>query len=285
MTTARPTVSAVALRLRSILGSSQFTTEGARRAALRRAVHETAAGLKQEEITGLIDELRGRFPDRMFEAADKADALEKRAARLEGELTHLRQEHEKLLRRASTQETALNKLVQMTKSSHTSAERVDPDALTPLLEAVALLLCFAEDQESTAGTVEETLSYRRSGPAATPQPLPELFARLGRGEATSSADLAEIDRRLRRLRLLPGALLAGAQQSWKAGTREVLEHLDPKAAEAVVPTKVPGLREAALIKEVRHRFDEFWGQFEKNIVHYYRGKLERIYSEKMEDRT
>jgi hypothetical protein len=277
--------------------------------------------LKREEIAVFAAELSGRFPDRMSEALDKATRLEREVAQLQAEAGRLRTERETLDQRVRAQDIALGRLLQVVLGSPAGkpggtpgaptpkptpvpgtvggsivepsafpegTPLPDPAALEPLIRAVGLLLRFAEDQESTAATVEDTLGVRKAGggDAAGPLPLslPEILARLGRGEPNAERDLVEVERRLRRLRLLPGALLAGAQQSWKGGTREVLEHLDPKAAEESVQSKMPGLREAAVVKEVRRRFDEFWGQFEKNIAHYYRGKLERIYTEKMEDR-
>lgn len=320
---AATSVSAASLRLRSVLASTDFPTEAARKAALRRVLHESAAGMRKEEVTDFIEGLRGRFPDRVFETAGKAEALEKRAAQLQEELRLTRVAQRRLEEKVAGQDLLLTRLLSAAgkpgggkaasgapqagssgagssgagsqgigssgiRSSGIGSSGIgpggadDPAALVPFIEATVLLLRFAQDQEATAHTVDETLARARA--ASAEGDLAGLFARLSRGEPTASRDLAQVERTLRHLQLLPGALLAGAQQSWKAGTREVLENLDPKSAEATVPTKMPGLREAAVLKEVRRRFEEFWGQFDKNVAHFYRGKLERIYTEKMEDR-
>ena len=78
--------------------------------------------------------------------------------------------------------------------------------------------------------------------------------------------------------------MAGSQQSWRGGTRGLLEYLDPKAVEQEIPRKIPGLREAAVLKEVRRRYEQLWDELDKNIAHYYRGTFETVYSEKMEAR-
>ena len=80
------------------------------------------------------------------------------------------------------------------------------------------------------------------------------------------------------------ALLAGLAQSWKAGTQGVLEDLDPRKIEAEMPKRLPGLREAAVLKEQRRRYEQFWEDLDKNVEHYYRDVFRRIYVEKMEGR-
>ena len=128
--------------------------------------------------------------------------------------------------------------------------------------------------------VEETLGWGARDRGAS---LAELFQGLVRHGGSAETDLAKLRHRLRALRLMPAALLAGAQQSWRSGTQEVLDALDPKAIEQSVRTRIPVLRDAAAFKELRRQHEQFWGQLEKNLDHYYRTKFERIYAEKMED--
>ena len=78
--------------------------------------------------------------------------------------------------------------------------------------------------------------------------------------------------------------MAGVQQSWRSGTTSVLEYLEPGACEKAVPAKLPGLRDVAILREVKRRFEEFWGDMDRNVTHYYRGTFEKVYAEKMEER-
>ncbi len=78
--------------------------------------------------------------------------------------------------------------------------------------------------------------------------------------------------------------MAGVQQSWRGGTTSVLEYLEPGACEKAVEAKFPGLRDVAVLREVKRRFEEFWGDMDRNVTHYYRGTFERVYAEKMEER-
>lgn len=290
----RLTAAGVSRRMREILSGGEYRTEGHRKAALRRVLHQAAAGMDAAGLAAFVGEVKARFPDRVFEADARARQLEGRQAALEAELAALRTEREALDKRARAAEKLLGRLYEALDAALPGAPAGvvggsvaqlpgDPEALARFAGALSRIISFAIDQESTAASVEETLGRTRSGSGR--EALPALVKRLTAGGGKPGEDQAELERRLRRMRLLPAALLAGAQQSWKGGTRGILEYLDPKAAEAEIPARLPGLREAAVLKEVRRRYEQFWDELDKNIAHFYRGTFEKVYSEKMEGRA
>lgn len=291
--TGAPSSAEVARRMRAMLDATDFRTEGHRKAALRRLLHENAAGMDEAALAAFLDEVRGRFPDRIFEATSRVRQLERRLEAVETEARELREEAARLRDRSLSGEGLLARIYKPVGeagdraggvvSGSVNAPPTDPEAQARFAEVVSALILFALDQDATANTVEESIG--RGQAAGRDVTLAELARRIARGEGRVSEDTAELDRRLRRMRLMPAALLAGIQQSWKGGTRGVLEYLDPKAAEAEVPKRLPGLREAAVLKEVRRRYEEFWDELDKNITHYYRGTFEKVYSEKMEGRS
>ncbi len=58
-------------------------------------------------------------------------------------------------------------------------------------------------------------------------------------------------------------------------------YIDPKATK----TSILGVPNYPMIlKEVEQRFAQFWEQFDRNIEHYYRGRFDRAYRDKMEDK-
>jgi hypothetical protein len=287
-----PSTSDVARMMRATLASTEFRTEGHRKAALRRLLHESVAGLDAKGLFRFVEDLKSRFPDRIFEAISKVRHLETRLHAVEAETVALRAEVETLRARARSGEALLSRLYEKATSGgdrppgaggSIAALPVEPRAQDRFVQLLQDLVTFALDQDTTTTTVEESLG--RGQAARRDVTLAELVSRYSRGEGRPGDDQMEIEKRLKRMRLLPAALLAGIQQSWKGGTREVLEYLDPKSAEAAVPARFPGLREAAVLKEVRKRYEQFWDDLDKNITHYYRGTFEKVYSEKMEGRS
>ena len=268
---------ALARRMREILGRADMESENHRKAALRRLLHEHAAGLTREETGELVEDLRDRFPDRIFESVSSARGLASRSAELEEEVGHLREERDRLRKQVDRLESLMTRLSQ---AAGMDAVRAPGSAETQeaLVEVAALLFAFALNQEQTARSVEETLG--RGSAAPKPGSLTTLIPLLSGEKPPNREDLEAIRRRLEALQLLPGALLAGAQQSWKGGTREILEHLDPKTAEKSIAGV---LKSPAILKDVKQRFEQFWDQFDRNVEHYYRGRFERAYRDKMED--
>jgi hypothetical protein len=273
---------AAARSLRHLIAAPEFPSENHRRAAMRRVLHASAAGLDAGEATRLVEAVRSRFPDRTLSASSRARDLKAQAAHLEAELARHSSDNARLRARLEELDHLVARLLDA--AGITGAQAKDAALAARRVDALTLLVSFASDQDSAVKSVEDAVGRAKAREPAGP-PMRELLARIARGEGKPADDLHELERRLRRIRLLPAALLAGAHQSWKAGTLAVLEHLDPNAGADKVPTKVPGLREAALLKECRSRFEAFWNQLDKNIAHYYRGVFEKIYSEKMEDRT
>jgi hypothetical protein len=280
--------------MRAALASTEFRTEGHRKAALRRLLHESVVGLDQKGLERFVEDLKSRFPDRIFEAISRVRHLEAKLVAAETEAKDLHSEVEALRVRARLGDQLIARLYE--KATAASGDRpggkvggshlqapTDPEALSRFAVLVETLISFALDQEGTTATVEESLGRGQGGRRDVT--LSDLIVRLSRGEGKAGDDQMELEKRLRRMRLLPAALLAGIQQSWKGGTREVLEYLDPKAAESQVPARFPGLREAAVLKELRKRYEQFWDELDKNIAHYYRGTFEKVYSEKMEGRS
>jgi len=277
-------------KMRVVLGSGELASEDERKAALRRLIHEHAAGLTSDEIEEMISAVRGRFPDRIFESVSTARNMTSRLKDLEEEVGRLREERDLLRQRNDHFESLMTRLSQAattpagktpgTIGGSLAKQTLAPESLDRLAEVAVLLFTFALNQEETARSIEETIGQEQvrgqSDDLATliPSLVDETSAD---GEATRL-----IRKRLRSLQLMPGALLAGAQQSWKGGTREILEYLDPKAAEE----NLSGVLKFTLIlKEVKRRFEEFWSQFDRNVEHYYRGRFERVYQNKMEDHS
>jgi hypothetical protein len=283
----------VARRMRAALDATDFRTEGHRKAALRRLLHENAAGMDENALAAFLEDVRGRFPDRIFEATSRVRQLEGRLEAIDKEARDLRDEVARLREKSQSGEGVLARIFKTVGegadraggvvSGSLNAPPTDPEAQARFADVVSALILFAIDQDATSHTVEESLGRGQTG--GRDVTLADLARRIARGEGRVNEDTAELERRLRRMRLMPAALLAGIQQSWKGGTRGVLEYLDPKAAEAEVPKRLPGLREAAVLKEVRRRYEEFWDELDKNIAHYYRGTFEKVYSEKMEGRS
>jgi hypothetical protein len=289
--TSRPnrTLGQLTQRMREVLGRGDLATENHRKAALRQLLHEHTAGLSPDEITALVTELRGRFPDRIFESVSSARGLADKSATLEREVTELREERDRLRQRLNHFETIMSRLTQaaatpagqtpgtMGGSILRSTGSVESEEM--LAEIATLFIGFALSQEVTARSVEEALGIQDSAAADTA--LATLLPRLAQGESITPDEIELVRSRLRALQLLPGALMSGAQQSWKGGTREILEHLDPKGVEQEISGV---LKFPAIQKEVKRRFEQFWSQFDRNVDHYYRGRFERVYRDKMEDR-
>lgn len=281
---AGPSLRALTLRLREILESAEFAAEGQRMAALRRALHERAAGLTEAQIERLVEELRTRFPDRSFENQRSAraegarnDALAREVVEQRAELADLRRQVEHYRRLfGDLQRAAAESLGQDPIATPDAVNRSpQADAQAGLIQIAALLLPFALAQDETARSVEETLGGAAGRDAS--RTLHALISGPARGATLNRSDLDAISQRLRHLQLMPAALLASAQQSWKGGTREILEHLDPKAA------KVGLLKAPAALKQIQQEFEQFWNQFDRNLDHYFRTRFERSYRDKMED--
>ncbi len=274
--------------VREILERSDLESQSHRKAALRTCLHQQAAGLTKDEIEELVADLRGRFPDRVYESVSSSRGLATKTAELEEKVARLSTEEARLRKQVDHLEGLMSKLAaaagtppgQAGKPTASSTKRVlAPQAQSALVEVAELLFPFALVQEETAKSVEEILS---GGSArASTASLAELLTRLSEGGTLDRNELEAIGQQLRALQILPGALMAGAQQSWKGGTREVLEHLDPKATK----TSILGVPNYPMIlKEVEQRFAQFWEQFDRNIEHYYRGRFDRAYRDKMEDK-
>ncbi len=283
-----------ARRMRRILADPSFKTEGHRKAALRRVLHAGAAGMTEPELSLFLDEIKSRFPDRTFESTIRLRHLEEKSAAMEKENAELRKKVEALERRAKDGDTTISALVKTASraAAHAAGESevggsifspADAEALQRFSAAIAKIMTFAFDQEATLASVEETLG-RPGRKGAQGESLAGILVELARASGRPGDLDMEMETRLRRLHLLPAALLAGAQQSWKGGTRGLLEYLDPKVVEQEIQGKIPGLREAAVLKEVRRRYEQLWDELDKNIAHYYRGTFETVYSEKMEGR-
>jgi len=279
---------ALARRMREILGAADLESENQRKAALRRALHEHAAGLVKQEIEALVDDLRRRFPDRIFESVSNAHDLASRSTELEQNAGRLREERDRLRKQVDHLGSLMDRLAEAAgkpvgRSRGGGEGTQEKGALPPetpesLMEVLAALFSFALNQEKTARSVADTLGLGTA--AGKSESLTSILPRLAGGESLNQKEMEVVRRRLQSLQLLPGALMAGVQQSWKGGTREILEHLDPKTAEK----DVAGVfKSSAVLKEVKQRFEQFWNQFDRNVEHYYRGRFERVYKDKMED--
>lgn len=279
-------------RLRTILASEEFAEERHRRAAVRRALHESAAGLELSEITTLVERIRARFPDRTYESLALARELEARNRELEAENERLRSECGNLAERLTRTEEVLDALWGRIVSAGGGARGAvggsgaaaprRPELLAPTLRACADLVAFSEKLETIALEVERSLGPRGPRPIDPPS-IGELWRALARNEGDPEAHLARLRDKLGYLGLLPAAAVAGASQSWRGGTRLVLEHLDPEKVEEGVAQKLPVLRDKAVLDEVRQRFQLFWSQLDDNVSHYYRGTFEKVYAQKMEE--
>ncbi len=277
------TVRSLAQKLRAVLGSSEFATEDQRKAVLRLAIHEHAAGLTRDEIHELVRKLRDRFPDRVFETDRSNQDMTERLAALEDQVAQLTAQRDRLQQRGALADDHMARLAgaaagPLPSRDGAGAPRtrdLSPAAQGMLVDVAVLLFAFAFNQEVTARSVQDTVG--KGSPSDAQRSLGTLLPRLAAGEALSRQEMDAVQRQLRLLQILPGALMAGAQQSWKGGTREVLEHLDPKSAKTSI------LKYPAMVKELERRFEEFWNQFDRNIDHYYRGRFERAYRDKMEE--
>ncbi len=282
--------------LRNILASDEFEDERHRKAAIRRALHESAAGLDSDDIQAYLERLKARFPDRTHESLTLARELELQNAELQREVDLLRQEKEDMEARLGGIETLLDTLwatmvragqpaggVGIAGGSSAAAPR-SPEAMKAAFEAMEDCITFVAKLETIAASIDPGTGNRTGGGIFGAPSLGETWRNLARSEGNDEAQLARLREKLNALGLLPAAVVAGANQSWRGGTRAMLESLDPKSAEASIPTKLPGLREAAVLKEVRQRFQQFWSQFDDNVAHYYRGTFDQVYAEKMEER-
>jgi len=283
---------AAARRIRELLRASVFPTDGHRKAAIRRVVHESAAGLTEDEAAAFLDAIRERFPDRAWSSAASARDLGARVGAAEAEVARLTAERDALRTRLASFESRLARLVdEAAGRDHPRSagiavrpgDEVTPESLGALVEALSRLLAVTADLDVSLTNVEDALGHGRRGTPAASKSVRETISRMTAPGAESRDDLAGLDARLKRIRLLPIALLAGIQQSWKGGTVGLLEHLDPKSCEKAVSSRLPMLRDQAVLAECRSRFAEVWNQLDQNIDHYYRAVLERVYSEKMED--
>jgi hypothetical protein len=317
----RPELTETIARMRSMLASEEFASENARRAALRAILHESLAGMSLEEIRQSLETIQSHFPDRTYEAGARAAALELQFAAVQrehaGMEVQLRERNAQLrgFHRLTDQLCAavqqLDGSGQAILGGASAQAPRDPESLAPFFEAIARILAFAAKQERIALSVEETIGRKGNRPidgeslaailkellrnGAMPAENAESTApgeskpRTASPKRGSSAPAREqslplIEAKLGYLGLIPAALMAGVQQSWRSGTTSVLEYLEPGACEKAVPAKLPGLRDVAILREVKRRFEEFWGDMDRNVTHYYRGTFEKVYAEKMEER-
>jgi len=281
-----------ARRLRLTLASPEFRSENQRKAALRRLLHEAVAGLDASSARVYVDEIRSRFPDRVYEATNRLQESESARKELEKKVEGLAAERDRMSARLRAAEAMLAGLLEAPAATKSSAgpdrggesllgTLIDADGIRRLGPALARLMVFVAAQETALAGVDETVG--RSG--GTGSGVHELVVRLAKGEGSAESSLAELERRLTALTKLPAALLAGLVQSWKAGTQGVLEELDPDKVGADIASRLPGLREAALLREHRRRYKQFWDDLDQNVEHYYRDVFRRIYVEKMEGRS
>ena len=281
-------------QIRGILSSEEYAEERHRKAAIRRALHLAAAGLDQEEISTFLDRLRTRFPDRTYESLALARELESRNRELEEENRALPEEREALDDRLRKTDVILDRLWGKMVTGDSGGGRAlvggsgaaaprRPEMLETAFEGLSALLEFAHKLESITLEVERSLGPRGPRPIDPPT-MAEVWRGIGRNEGDAAAHLARLREKLRYLGLLPAATVAGASQSWRGGTRQVLEHLDPEKVEEMISKRLPVLRDKAILDEVRNRFQQFWSQLDDNVTHYYRGTFEKVYAEKMEDR-
>lgn len=275
-----------ARRLRLTLASPEFRSENQRKASLRKILHEAVAGLDALAARVYVDDLRTRFPDRVYEATNRLLESESSRKDLEARVESLTMERDNLKQRMRASEALLAGLLDPAGGSKGGAADgmlgtlMDADGIRRLTPAMIRVMAFIQAQEAAIAGVDETLG-RAGGTGAA---VAEILRKLAKGEGSPETLVAELERRLGAMTRLPAALLAGLQQSWKAGTQGVLEALDPRKIEADMPKRLPGLREAAVLKEQRRRYEQFWEDLDKNVEHYYRDVFRRIYVEKMEGR-
>jgi len=275
-----------ARRLRLTLASPEFRSENQRKASLRKILHEAVAGLDALAARVYVDDLRTRFPDRVYEATNRLLESESSRKELEARVENLTMERDNLKQRMRASEALLAGLLDPAIGTKGGAADgmlgtlIDADGIRRLTPAMIRVMAFLAAQEAAMTGVDETLG-RAGGTGAA---VAEILRKLAKGEGSPETLVAELERRLGVMTKLPAALLAGLQQSWKAGTQRVLEDLDPRKIEAEVPKRLPGLREAAVLKEQRRRYEQFWEDLDKNVEHYYRDVFRRIYVEKMEGR-
>ena len=281
-----------ARRLRLTLASPEFRSENQRKAALRRLLHEAVAGLDAPSARVYVDELRSRFPDRVYEATNRLQESESARKELEKKVEAMAAERDRMTARLRAAEALLTGFLEAPAAAKSAAGAggggdallgplLDAEGIRRLAPVLARLMAFVAAQETAMAGVDETVGRSGSSGAG----VHELVVRLAKGEGSPETSVAELERRLAALTRLPAALLAGLMQSWKAGTQGVLEELDPRKVEAEIPKKLPGLREAAVLKEQRRRYEQFWDDLDKNVEHYYRDVFRRIYVEKMEGRS
>jgi len=287
---ARRSVADIARNVRACLADNSSQEDERVKAAVRRLVHESVVGFDERELLSFIEALRSRFPDRTYEAATRVRSLDSETVALRSEVARLAAENTQLRSKMSSLETALTDL-RADLMAGFSTERggsLSPDderrSLRALAGIVGLLMNTVIDQDQVRISVEKTIARPGAAASDSGPAVRDLVAAIASGHGDPSAHREALQRRLDELALVPAALLAGVQQSWRAGTRQVIEQLGPNSAEQAVGHKVPGMRDVAVLKEVRRRFDDFWNQFDRNIAHYYRGVFEKVYSEKMEER-
>jgi hypothetical protein len=254
------------------------------KAQVRRIVHEWVAGLDQVEIEDLFDNLRSRFPDRTYENRARAQSAEDQLGRLGLKVEELQQTNDRL----QVELVACRGLIGGLRTAIADAisvdappasfETADVEGVSAMIDMVRRLLRTVLEMENAMVAVESGFIQSKGTPGS---PLSELVGQsLDPGQA--SPDMDEIEHRLRRIGRLSSALLAGTHQSWTAGTREMVEFLDPErypGKPILKSVPVPQLREA------RKRFESVWNQFDHTIAHYYRRRFEQIYWEKMEEGT
>jgi hypothetical protein len=300
-----PDLSEAVGRIRELLASEEYPSEGARRVALRALLHETCVGLTVDEIGPLLEAVRSQFPDRTYESSSRAAALEREAASAQRENRKLAADVAELTAQLRGYQRLSDQLYAAVQQAGGTGQALlggssaqaprDPAALAPLYDALARIVGFVVKQEQIALSVEESMG-RRAGRAIDGDSLGDLLRGLLRSEgsaletfpgktaATRDPAIPRIEAKLGYLGLLPAAMIAAVQQSWRGGTTAMLQYLEPNACERDVPAKIPGLRDVAVLREVRRRFEEFWGDLDRNMTHYYRGTFETVYAEKMEDR-
>lgn len=283
--------------MRETLSVTQFPGEEQKKAALRRILHQALAGLEEVEAREFIDALRTRFPDRLFEAGARAHEAEGRLAKLEREVAQLRASREELRRRLDLAEGMINRLHRAVTQPGTlgsvppgspAPPAVDPVGVQPLFDAIALVITLAMEQEPLAIQLHASIAPPAGGgrPQGTLADLLKTVAALGPGQAAAAKEsLAEVRRRLNLMKRQAAAMMESSDQTWKSGTQRIVESLDPREAEKEISRKIPGLRDAAVLKEVRQRFEAFQGDLDKNIDHYYRETFKTIYARKMEERS
>ena len=109
---ARVSPAETARRLRVTLVSPEFRTENQRKAALRRILHESVAGLDATSSRIYLDELRARFPDRVYEATNRLLESETNRRELESRVESLAMERDNLKARLKAADVILAGLLE-----------------------------------------------------------------------------------------------------------------------------------------------------------------------------